>query len=358
MISPVEEVARAALGEPRAELLEAVLRPIEFDAVNPATAGLLRCLGHARVGGRVREFRAVVKIARRPEGEPDSLAHWNSWKREALFYASHHRGVRQAGLTVPKFYAQSRGENGERWLWMEEVRESGATQWSIARHALAARHLGQFGAAHLGRIPRGSWVSKNWLRNALEQRHAAIAMLEDPDTWNAPEVRRAFPIPVQVRVLHLYEHAEALLDVLDAMPQTLCHFDAYRANLFARGQQTVAIDWAFVGAGALGVDLGQMIAGDLMWLFIDPAHAPRYLDAVLDGYLRGGHRARASQVRRAAFLSASLRLAGYLPYLLTLLRDPLSWRKKFPGPISQSAPRFGRAAQLLLSLAQKEWPAF
>ena len=354
----VEQVARAALAEPRATLLDATLTPIDFAAVNPATAGLLRCTGRARVGRLERAFRAVVKIARRPKGEPDSLSYWNSWKREALFYRSGHRGLRDTGLRVPAFYGEHPGKAGERWLWLEDVGEPSGTRWSLSRHALAARHLGEFGAAHQGRLPRANWVSRGWLRQALLDREASVPMLEDPATWSDERVRQAFAVPVQVRVLHLYEHAPALLDLLDALPQTLCHFDAYRANLFSNGERTVAIDWAFVGAGAVGVDLGQMIAGDLMWLHVPPERGERYVAAVLEGYLGGlGARARRDDVRRAACLSAGLRIAGYLPYLLALLKDPPQWQRRFAGPFAQSARRFGRAVELLLSLPQREWPA-
>ncbi|MBK7861043.1 MAG: hypothetical protein IPJ65_21035 [Archangiaceae bacterium] len=357
----IEGVARAALEAPRASLVAAVMRPIAFEALNPATAGLWRCEGAADVGRTQRRFSAVVKIAQRPADEPDSLRYWNSWKREALFYASGHRGVREQGLTIPRFYGETAGaQKGQRCLWLEDVGDPGG-RWSLPQHARAARALGEFGAANLGRVPRAPWVSRDWLRQALEGRDAWHELLADPKTWADPKVKRAFEVPVQLRVLHLYQHAGALLDALDALPQTLCHFDAYRANLFARGSRTVAIDWAFVGEGALGVDLGQMIAGDLMWLLVPVEQGARYLDAVLAGYLRGVQRARVKvkpeQVRRAAFISAALRVACYFPYLLMLLRDPPSWRRRFAGPLAQSTARFGRAVELLLSLAQREWPA-
>lgn len=70
-------------------------------------------------------------------------------------------------------------------------------------------------------------------------------------------VRRAFPPDKVSGLLRRWGQREKFLDALDCLPQTLCHFRAFRRNIFAlcapdRLDQRVAIDWAFVGIGAVG----------------------------------------------------------------------------------------------------------
>ena len=58
------------------------------------------------------------------------------------------------------------------------------------------------------------------------------------------------------RFFRLWEERDRFFDALDRLPQTLCHLDSLRPDLFARetedgDYQTVAVDWAFAGLGAI-----------------------------------------------------------------------------------------------------------
>ena len=62
-----------------------------------------------------------------------------------------------------------------------------------------------------------------------------------------------------------------LLAALDKLPQTFCHLDAYRPNLFLRrdadgSNQTVAVDWAFTGIASVGEEIANLLAASLIWL--------------------------------------------------------------------------------------------
>ncbi len=94
------------------------------------------------------------------------------------------------------------------------------------------------------------------------------------------------------RVFHLWDDRDLFLDALDRLPQTICHFDAHRRNLFARritGQQfeTVLIDWAFVGQGPIGADLNPLMNASVSFFDVDVADAQRFEDLIFDGYLTG-----------------------------------------------------------------------
>jgi hypothetical protein len=94
------------------------------------------------------------------------------------------------------------------------------------------------------------------------------------------------------RIFRLWHEHAPWLDALDRLPQTLCHNDAFRRNLFARraadGQpETVAIDWAFVGTGAVGQELGPLVASTLEFQEVDIAQAAQLDTMVFEGYLNG-----------------------------------------------------------------------
>jgi hypothetical protein len=84
------------------------------------------------------------------------------------------------------------------------------------------------------------------------------------DTLAHPLVRRSFPGDDSDRGFHIWTERELYLDVLDRLPQTVFHLDLFRRNLFARqtadgDDQTVIIDWAFVGRGPIGADLSPLV---------------------------------------------------------------------------------------------------
>src|SRR5919202_2410247 len=93
-----------------------------------------------------------------------------------------------------------------------------------------------------------------------------------------PLVRRFCPPATGRRLLGLWGDRHMLLDAIERLPQTFCHHDAFRRNLLAsEGDRTVAIDWEFAGPGAVGEDLGPLVAGSLAMMAAE-AGAARALD--------------------------------------------------------------------------------
>ncbi|NNM46875.1 phosphotransferase [Knoellia koreensis] len=50
-----------------------------------------------------------------------------------------------------------------------------------------------------------------------------------------------------------------LRQILEALPQTLCHHDAVGANVLRSEDRTVLIDWESVGPGPVGADLASLL---------------------------------------------------------------------------------------------------
>ena len=156
------------------------------------------------------------------------------------------------------------------WLWLEDIVEAYATPWPLERYGLAARHLGAWQGTYLaGRpLPDAPWLTRGWLRSWCANWAAMRELAGDVAAWEHPQAQQAFGRPLSAAYQRLAAEAEAWLDVLDSLPQTLCHYDFLRPNLFARrvdGQEeTVAIDWSYVGHGPVGEDAGMLVSGTLL----------------------------------------------------------------------------------------------
>jgi hypothetical protein len=149
-------------------------------------------------------------------------------------------------------------------------------------------------------------------------------------TWDHPVVRGMFPVPVADRLLRLWAEREAFFDALDRLPQTLCHQDASRRNLFARygadGQdETVAIDWEFVGVGAVGQELGNLVGATLGFREVEAAEAVRLEQSAFEGYLAGlrdaGWRNLDESVVRFGYTASAALLLAFITPVLHLALD-------------------------------------
>jgi hypothetical protein len=232
-----------------------------------------RIAGTAHELGVERPWSLVLKVLRPPSGEatdfnhPDP-AHPTYWKREAFVYRSGMLDGLPPGLAAPACFGVVEHPDGV-WLWLEEVVDALGPRWPLAAFGDAARHLGRFNGAYLaGRpLPVVPWLSAGILRPRGER---CISFWDRFAEWRVrPRVQRVWPGSMADRVLRLWTEREELLAALDRLPQVLCHADAGRYNLFARrgddgAPETVAIDWAFLGRGAVGEECAPLVMASIL----------------------------------------------------------------------------------------------
>jgi len=130
------------------------------------------------------------------------------------------------------------------------------------------------------------------------------------------------------------------LNALDQLPQTLCHLDAFRRNLFARRtadsrEQTVAIDWGFMGQAALGEELVPLVLASVIFFAVDPSEL-RELDQIAFGnYLEGLHdvgwHGDPRIVRLGYVAAAALRYTFPIALNLMLEASGVAWIEKVFG---------------------------
>jgi hypothetical protein len=154
----------------------------------------------------------------------------------------------------------------------------------------------------------------------------------------------------------------ALLDALKRLPQTLCHKDAWRRNMFAPADMEgrgalVMIGWAYVGRGELGLDAGDLFAASYSLFGAEPCE-PRELDRVVfENYLEGLRAAgwqgdwRAARFGYAAYAALKYGCAAFWLRDAGDLSSHTGWERLTGRPMAEYVENQGRLVAYLLDLA-------
>jgi hypothetical protein len=320
----------ATLGRESVTIERFAVQPLSASS-GAATAGIYRVSGTANDRDIRRDWAIVLKIIR-----PGAAA-WNPaareidhpiyWKREALAYASGLLDDLPGDIAAPRCLAIEERADESCWLWLEEVEDPYGPRWPLTQYADAARALGRFNGAYLaGRaLPPYPWLGPpGALRGTLQGFAFVRDVVENPTTWQHPLLRAAFPTPVRDRLLRLWDEREPLLAVLDRLPQTLCHKDAYRRNMFAprnalSQQQLVLIDWAYVGRSEIGLDIADLFGASYSTFGVEPTDLATFDATIFDSYMAGlreaGWQGEAQLARFGFAASVALKYGGLLFWL-------------------------------------------
>ncbi|GGW49697.1 aminoglycoside phosphotransferase [Streptomyces caelestis] len=261
------------------------LVPLTHNPLNGVTAGVWRVTG----GGR----SAVLKVLTRTKETSVTWAasndprHWNFWRREAYVYQSGLAQIWQRhGIRAPRLLACVERPDGDLALWLEDVPGEPATAWPLARHV---EHAYRLGAAQ-GAVGAGEdrpWLSQRFLRDYTAGRTTGQDLLDDDRAWRHPLVREHFPAGLREDMVRLHHDREWFLTVMESLPRAFCHLDQWPANVRSDGRDSVVLDWAFAGDGALGEDLGNYLPDSVFDLFVPAADLPGLAKAAYDAYAHG-----------------------------------------------------------------------
>ena len=253
-----------------------------------ASRSVYRVAGHAEAQGTTLPWSLILKVA--PVDGRLNPSGASYWKREMLAYQSGLLADLPAGLVAPRCFGVVEHPGGGGWLWLEEITDVAVDRWSRERFTAVAHHMGSFSAAYLtGRpVPAYPWLSQGWFRGHVARAAAAVARF--PTLVDHPFLSPALPQDLAPRVLRVIDECALWLDVLDRLPQTFCHLDAFPRNLFVRTKddqevQLVLIDWDSAGVSALGADLAALVGGSLLFGETELATADALEQAVFASYL-------------------------------------------------------------------------
>ena len=298
----IENMARAALGRPQAEVREWWVDDVAYQIASPTTAGLLRVRGVATDGDAILPWSMFVKVLH-------SWRHWpglhtvpaelldkvsaSDWRFEADLYASGFDDTLPERFRLPRLYRLHDLGDDRVAVWMEDVRPSTAP-WDLNRFRSAALSLGRM-AATSGRdpfMPGRAALAGSWPRLYHQGRIAPIAipaLLRD-DLWDDPLMRAAADDALRPDLIELSQRLEPLLAALDELPETEVHGDACPQNLLVPEDEPdsfVVIDWSMAGRAPVGFDLGQLLVGLAHAGELSTPELPTVHDAILDAYVAG-----------------------------------------------------------------------
>ena len=362
------QIVARALGKPTVEIVEWRCQPLSAGGSQVlGGVGIQRVTGVARADASLVLWSLIVKASKSgAEMASDDPAAWNYWKREALAYQSGLLESIPAGIAVPRCYAVQEQPNGEVWLWLEEI-QSSTGAWTMARHSLAARHLGQFNGAYLAGHPlppMQPWMlsgrTRQWAENIEPW---ANRSLQYADTSLG---RRWFGRDGLQRTLALYAQRHTLLEAFERLPVCYCHHDAHRGNLLDRPHrdgrsETVAIDWALTGYGRVGEDIGAMLAVDLEFLAVAASQARELDQAVFAGYIDGlrdaGWQGDVRLARLGCTINALIVTGFYWNlYFLEIVQDPAAaavLEAMINRPFDQIIAQYAEMVPFLLDLGDE-----
>lgn len=357
----LREPVSAALGSEVAEVVgwkgSAIMGGV---AGGIGESAVYRFQGQARVAGRLLPWRTILKILRDPGVDRPSNA---DWMREADAYRSGLFDDLPEGLAAPRCFGIEELPNRSCWLWLEDVAEE-IPKWPITRYRLAARHLGRFSGSFLSgkRAPTWSWLSPNFIRQDLAGVITEQERLQD--SLSRPLMRQFFPGDSGQRALRVLAERDEYLAALDDLPQTICHFDAFRRNMMARlrhGQdETVLIDWAFVGRGPIGAELASLVWASLAMVEVKSSDAASLGQTALAGFLEGlsdvGWNGDERLVRLGYAASIALRRLGTYGHALRAILDESlhpSFEQIAGVPIAECADQWARAGDYVDTLADE-----
>jgi hypothetical protein len=325
-----------------------------YEPVASASAGIWRVSG--------ADWSVVLKlVGHGVQGHPNWMSgtdpsHWYYWKREVLAYQSGLPDSFTGGLRGPEVLGIFERADGSVALWLEDVgKGSPGTSWTVADYRSVARQIGEA----QGRWSREDrpriepWFSSDWLRAYLAQRDGDVELLSDPAPWAWPLVRDNLNRATVGPMTEMRADQNVFLDALDRLPRTLCHFDLHPANLFSVAEETVLIDWAFVGTGALAEDAATLVAEAVLDFHVEPARFDDLFEVVRAGYVEGleeaGWSGAAELVERGMNATLGARYAWIGPALLRSVVEERSVMNR--RPIAETARCWGQTIPFLLDHA-------
>jgi phosphotransferase family enzyme len=215
-----------------------------------STVGVWRTV----LGGRPVVIKRLAAPTAEDPAELSDPCHFAYWRRAADVVTAR-LALTTPGLRAPTLTSVEEDAEGITLVqdWVEDAANSGL---------FSAHALGRFAAADLG---AHVWLARDQLRDRM-------ARVERRGGW--PTLARTTVADVAD---HLWRRREPLLGELDRLTQVAQHGDPVPANLLGRIEDDVlAVDWATVGHGPIGADLGYHMLS-----------AREEFEPLLDAYLLG-----------------------------------------------------------------------
>ncbi len=244
-----------------------------------------------------------------------------SWQREVLIYQSQHFSELSSTFKIPRCLKVEEKFENETWIWLERVEGVHNLEMRLEEYALAARHLAHFQGLYLvdKELPTYPWLSTHYwqVKNVLDWGSGALPWLVKMQKY--PESDSLFTPDLLKETLVLWSERDQFLDVLNRLPQTLCHRDYFAGNIFVQkdvvGEEcTVAIDWDCSGIGMIGEDIADLLGETLVFYDFDLSGASELREVIFENYLKGLRETGWQGDKRLLRLGYTISLALHWPF--------------------------------------------
>jgi hypothetical protein len=319
-----------------------------------STIGIYRVVGYAQTSVGEQAWSAVAKVLDVTEvSPPDAL-------RELEVYRS---GVfaELPGLRAVRCYAIYERE-GMQLLWLEDLSAAPQAPWIPEYYLDAAHHLGQFNANWPEQaLPEWAWLNQRRFTQQFRHESYAQAFAKLPARQAESLINRFAQPDTTRKLINWWNASEALFAQVEATSKGICHLDCHPKNLFPMASSTphaftIAIDWASVGVGCLGIDIGHLLGSPLTWLEISLDQASRLVEPIFEAYLGGlkqaGWTGNERQVKLAYLTRLGCEANRMTAFVLALVDNPQfrAWGEQSVGHSAEEiCDRWGDALPFLLS---------
>lgn len=294
----------------------------------PGVGGIARFIGTACAQHNTVPWSLILKVLPPRTSTDDPYAE----TRELHAYQSGLLDRLPGNITAPRCFSILAEPGEAACMWIEDICDELGQKWPPSHYGLVARHFGQLNGAYLvdQALPTVPWLSRSFLRQWVAGQVDSVTKLTAAQVH--PIIHHMYPSDVCDGIRRLWAERELFLDAIERLPQTFCHLDAFRRNLFVRKgsdgpPQTVAIDWAFAGIGAVGEEIAQLTWASLYFREVDLSNARELEEIVLAGYLEGLRDAGwhgSAQVVQFAYKTTALLRAGF-PVEIGVFLDERCW---------------------------------
>ena len=317
-------LVRKALQQDRAEIASWQTEPLRggIGDLGAGLVGVYRFYGQAHIGDSLLPWSIVLKSSR-AAADRANVAYL---QREWYAYHSNHLTAMNGPVVAPICLETSQQPDDLHWIWLEHLVDAYPQPWAVSHYAAVAQHFGQWNGSYLTSepLPNYPWFCHSAAREWAAQATPEVEFLHT--VVDHPVVQQVYPNGQASAILQLWDERERFFEALERLPQTVCHNDAFRRNLFGRRQvdgsiQTVAIDWAYIGWGALGEEVAALVIGNVAFGEVNGASAEAFATQVFDHYLSGLRKtgwAGNSQAVRLGFTAAAA-MKYCFPYTLRSL---------------------------------------
>ena len=274
------------------------------------------------------DFKAVVKVTvNHPGGDPHWQpsvvpSAWNYWRREA---EAHRSGLTQAyrphGVRGPHLLQVVERGATSLAIWMEDVEARPSVQIDAEWMRDFSYRLGAAQgslASQADALP--AFASRRFLRDYTGSKQLGWELLNCDRAWNHPLVATCFPNGLREGARRLRTERAWFLSLMERLPRTLCHLDVWPNNIImANDGSAVLVDWAFVGDGALGEDIGNLVPDAVFDRFVRADQLRSLATVALESYIEGllavGWRGDPMQVE-LGFYASAIKYDWLVPWML------------------------------------------